>query len=304
MSRLSVTRYIVVVFMGGILLPLTSLASEPTLAKQVLFEGTVLEVTPCTNISGSLVSIGSSGSQFIYREGISKSAPINASPAVGKEVSGVLFPAFFDCEVGDEAEAITFKRQSILYYASARTVYAEPSQASAPRSPNRSPSPSSSESSFGGFSGLFSKLQGSFSSLFSGSTGQTSSNGASSHSGSNTNSGISNVGTNEGTSAGAVSTGGFSISQPYGGIVLAAIPCTCSAGDFMITLGPPSAGTYLFSPTSVPTVYPYGLVIVPGVHHLGFYRPFGFCKMIATPCTVIPMTRGTITSVGTSLPGK
>ncbi|MFA5877041.1 MAG: hypothetical protein WC880_01630 [Candidatus Paceibacterota bacterium] len=302
MSRLNAVPYLALASTLLILLPLTSLASEPTPAKQASFEGTVLEVIPCTNISGSLVTIGSSGSQFIYREGISKSAPINASPAVGKEVSGVLLPSFIDCEVGAGAEAITFKRQSILYYASARTVYAEPSQASAPRSSNQSPSSSSSESSFGGFSGLFSKLQSSFSSLFSGSSGQTQSTSALTHTTSNSNASVSNA-SNANTSAGASSAGGISISQPYGGIVLAVVPCTCSAGDFMITLGPPSAGTYLFSPTSVPTIYPYGLVIVPGVHHLGFYRPFGFCKMIATPCVVIPMTRGTITSVGTSLPG-
>lgn len=122
---------------------------------------------------------------------------------------------------------------------------------------------------------------------------------------SGTGSAMGSVSGATGSSGGAGgSGGGFSINQPYGGIVLAAIPCTCSAGNFMITLGPPSAGTYLFSPTSVPTMYPYGLVIVPGVHHLGFYRPFGLCWMIAEPCFSIPVTRGTITSVGTSLPGK
>ena len=296
MSRFNAIPYLAFTSILLILLPLAVRASEPAQVKQASFEGTVLEVIPCTNISGSLVTIGSSGSQFIYRGGISKSAPINASPAVGKEVSGVLFPSFVDCEVGNGAEAITFKRQSILYYVSARTVYAEPSQASVP-------SPSSSESSFGGFSGLFSKLQSSFSSLFSGSSGQTQSTSASTHTTSNSNTSASNI-SNANTSGGASSAGGISISQPYGGIVLAAIPCTCSAGDFLITLGPPSAGTYLFSPTSVPTIYPYGLVIVPGVHHLGFYRPFGLCWMIAYPCTSIPATKGTITSVGTSLPGK
>lgn len=303
MSRLNAVPHFALISILLILLPLTVQAGEPVQVKQSSFQGTVLEVIPCTNISGSLVTIGSSGSQFIYREGISKSAPTNASPFVGREVSGVLFPSFIECKVGDGAEEVTFKRQSILYYTSARAGYSQPSQAVTPIPPNQQSGGSSSSSSFGGFSSLFSQLQGSFSSLFSGSTGQTSPTGASSHSGSNTNSGISNTGTNAGASVGGVSTGGFSISQPYGGIVLAAIPCTCSAGDFMITLGPPSAGTYLFSPTSLPTIYPYGLVIVPGVHHVGFYRPFGFCKMIATPCTVIPMTRGTITSVGTSLPG-
>ncbi|TAK58502.1 hypothetical protein EPO14_04135, partial [Patescibacteria group bacterium] len=292
MSRFNAIPYLAFTSILLILLPFAVRASEPAQVKQASFEGTVLEVIPCTNISGSLVTIGSSGSQFIYRGGISKSAPINASPAVGKEVSGVLFPSFVDCEVGNGAEAITFKRQSILYYASARTVYAEPSQASAPRSPNQSPSPSSGESSFGGFSGLFSKLQSSFSSLFSGSSGQTQSTGASTHTTSNSNTSAGNI-SNANTSGGASSAGGISISQPYGGIVLAAIPCTCSAGDFLITLGPPSAGTYLFSPTSVPTIYPYGLVIVPGVHHLGFYRPFGLCWMIAYPCTSIPATKGT-----------
>lgn len=130
---------------------------------------------------------------------------------------------------------------------------------------------------------------------------------------SNTNTGTGSSGSFGGSSPSSVNTGdtgaassgtGFSLNQPYGGKVLAAIPCTCSPGDFLITLGPPSAGTYLFSPTSVPTIYKYGLVIVPGVNHLGFYRPFGLCKMIATPCTVIPVTRGVITSVATSLPGK
>ena len=303
MSRFNAIPYLAFTSILLILLPFAVRASEPAQVKQASFEGTVLEVIPCTNISGSLVTIGSSGSQFIYRGGISKSAPINASPAVGKEVSGVLFPSFIDCGVGNGAEAITFKRQSILYYVSASTAYAESSQASAPRSSNQSPSSSSNEPSFGGFSGLFSKLQSSFSSLFSGSSGQTQSTSVSTHTTSNSNTSASNI-NNANTSGGASSAGGISISQPYGGIVLAVVPCTCSAGDFMITLGPPSAGTYLFSPTSIPTIYPYGLIIVPGVHHLGFYRPFGFCKMIATPCTVIPMTRGTITSVGTSLPGK
>lgn len=109
-----------------------------------------------------------------------------------------------------------------------------------------------------------------------------------------------------GTSGSAGGSGGGSsmgINQPYGGKVLMAIPCTCSSGDFLITLGPPSAGTYLYSPSSAPTMYKYGLVIVPGVNHLGFYRPFGLCWMIAYPCTSIMATRGTITSVATSLPG-
>lgn len=104
------------------------------------------------------------------------------------------------------------------------------------------------------------------------------------------------------SSADTVSLGtGFSVNQSYGGKVVTAVPCTCSAGDFLITLGPPSAGTYLFSPISVPTVYKYGLVTVPGVTHLGMYRPGGLCWMTATPCFSIPTTRGTITSVGTSL---
>ena len=301
MSRFNVIPYLAFTSILLILLPLAVRASEPAQVKQASFEGTVLEVIPCTNISGSLVTIGSSGSQFIYRGGISKSAPINATPILGKEVSGVLLASFIDCTVVNGGQTTTVKRQSILYYSSARAEYSQPSQTVTPTSFNQS----SGESSFGGFSGLFSKLQGSFSSLFSGSSGQNSSSGAT-HTTSNSNSSASSASnTNSGSmSGGASSAGGISISQPYGGIVLAAIPCTCSAGDFMITLGPPSAGTYLFSPTSIPTIYPYGLIIVPGVHHLGFYRPFGFCKMIATPCTVIPMTRGTITSVGTSLPGK
>lgn len=86
---------------------------------------------------------------------------------------------------------------------------------------------------------------------------------------------------------------------PFGGEILEAFWCTCSAG-IALTIGPPVPGQYVFQfGTSIP--YPFGQVFRPGPWVLGLASPGGTCSYyIGTGCSIYPVM-GTIGIVGTSL---
>lgn len=110
-------------------------------------------------------------------------------------------------------------------------------------------------------------------------------------------------------SLGSAASGALSsmMSSPYGGLVLMTIPCTCNENpaEMAIILGSPFPGTYFVDPTSI-TPYAYYDFMIPSVWHLGHYKidPEAECWVGIEPyCYMIPITRGTITDTGASMPG-
>ncbi len=105
----------------------------------------------------------------------------------------------------------------------------------------------------------------------------------------------------------AAASGGSSILlSPFGGRVLGAYPCTCTAGSVTyLVIGPPSAGTYAYTagtPGYKNYNLPYGAV---GAYVLGLYSStIQGCYMYAGYfCYLLP-TRGMISPItGTSLVG-
>lgn len=88
------------------------------------------------------------------------------------------------------------------------------------------------------------------------------------------------------------------INPPFGGRVIAILPCTCTGG-FAILLGFPRPGFYLFQ-SGISRLYK-NFIILPGSQVLGNAVVTGVC-LTALACVPIP-TIGTILKVGTSLPG-
>ncbi len=90
---------------------------------------------------------------------------------------------------------------------------------------------------------------------------------------------------------------------PFGGFVVNSVPCTCIGqwGDFLLTVGPPSAGQYLFRYTST---FQFAFYQLPraGVWVLGTFSPPGVCLMQAGKiCVPYGFPYGTIVAAGTSL---
>ncbi len=88
---------------------------------------------------------------------------------------------------------------------------------------------------------------------------------------------------------------------PFGGLVAASIPCTCSTGMFLLTIGPPRGGQFIYQ-TGTQAFQNFNLPR-PGVWALGLYSPVGVCLVYAgKSCVPFGLPIGTITSVtGTSL---
>lgn len=87
---------------------------------------------------------------------------------------------------------------------------------------------------------------------------------------------------------------------PFGGMVLASVPCTCSGGDFLLTIGPPSNIQLVFN-VATPQ-YEYMQLPRPGVWSLGLYTPGAVCMaFVGKGCAPIGAPLGRITMVGTSL---
>lgn len=96
-----------------------------------------------------------------------------------------------------------------------------------------------------------------------------------------------------------------SMSTPFGGKVTLKESCTCSPGDYLLTVTGPkgSSGTYLYSPLAGTKTYSKGKV-KQGSYLLGKYSSGGECLMIAPdpvdPCEPILASKGTIKFIGTS----
>ncbi|MFA7192227.1 MAG: hypothetical protein WC089_02945 [Candidatus Paceibacterota bacterium] len=87
----------------------------------------------------------------------------------------------------------------------------------------------------------------------------------------------------------------------FGGKVMVKESCTCSPGDYLLTISGPkgSSGTYLYSPLAGTKTYSRGTV-KQGSYLLGQYSSGGSCLMLGTPCEPITASKGTIKFVGTS----
>ncbi|MEK7614160.1 MAG: hypothetical protein AAB428_00635 [Patescibacteria group bacterium] len=95
-----------------------------------------------------------------------------------------------------------------------------------------------------------------------------------------------------GGSSGGSGGGGLT----FGGMIGAAIPCTCSPGIGLI-IGPPKGGIFLLSPSSKLHA---NMRPIPGSWVLGDYVPGGICLQAGTPCFPFPIVQGTIGKIGTS----
>ncbi|MBX9765437.1 hypothetical protein K2X83_02235 [Patescibacteria group bacterium] len=111
--------------------------------------------------------------------------------------------------------------------------------------------------------------------------------------------------------SGAAGAAGGLLTQPYGGQVKGfPIVCTCPKdyGKFLITLGPPSPGTYVVDMKKV-VLKPYlnMMWIVPGVWHRGMRKPVlpTACNQVVPNGCVpsIPPAMFEVEFAGTSLPG-
>jgi hypothetical protein len=91
---------------------------------------------------------------------------------------------------------------------------------------------------------------------------------------------------------------------PFGGFVLATIPCPCSGG-VVLEVGPPSVGSYLYTP-GLNVLYPF-FQVRSGVWVIGDYFPsVGMCTDFISldkgvTCGSIIGVTGRINFMGTSL---
>jgi hypothetical protein len=90
----------------------------------------------------------------------------------------------------------------------------------------------------------------------------------------------------------------FGAGLPFGGQVTNAFFCSCDGG-WLLTIGPPVGGEFLYRDTPQ---YAYYQLPRTGVWALGLYVPGGVCSFVdGKGCGAIP-AQGTITeTVGTSL---
>lgn len=96
-------------------------------------------------------------------------------------------------------------------------------------------------------------------------------------------------------------TNAVGITNPFGGKVIALIPCTCQVTGiavYVLMPIPPYFGMLLWQP---PITIPHLFYIpVPGGNILGNYVSGGICMVGVTPyCFSVPVS-GTMTQVGTS----
>lgn len=87
---------------------------------------------------------------------------------------------------------------------------------------------------------------------------------------------------------------------PFGGFVAVSLPCTCTPGSFLITVGPPLGGQFVY----VSGVPQYANMQLPraGVWSVGMYSPAGVCMIYSgKSCVPLGVPIGTITPfTGTS----
>lgn len=86
---------------------------------------------------------------------------------------------------------------------------------------------------------------------------------------------------------------------PFGGMMLAIVPCLCSGGILGV-VGPPAPGVFVLQP-GVSLLFPF-YQWRPGAWQLGLAAPGGVCAIPAphSGCMVLPV-EGTVIIDGTSL---
>jgi len=92
------------------------------------------------------------------------------------------------------------------------------------------------------------------------------------------------------------------INRPFGGRLIVFIPCTCNAGS-VITVGPPTPGSYIFQPPLSQLKRNFAL-LQPGVWQLGIAKipPIPCLEGIPPACVPIPSpATGTVLIMGTGL---
>lgn len=92
----------------------------------------------------------------------------------------------------------------------------------------------------------------------------------------------------------------FAVGLPYfGGKITNVTQCTCSPGSQVTIIGYPAtfSGTYLYSPA---TLLKTGKGVRANAMILGKYSYGGTCMMAGEPCTSLPITKGTMTMIGTN----
>lgn len=91
----------------------------------------------------------------------------------------------------------------------------------------------------------------------------------------------------------------YALGLPFGGRILIAIPCVCSANMLLLIRDPRGFVLPLTYQPGVSITYAH-YKPVPFSNTVGSYVPGGACIIAATPCAPLP-TAGTITMIGTSL---
>ncbi len=97
-----------------------------------------------------------------------------------------------------------------------------------------------------------------------------------------------------------INAAGPSNGFPFGGFVALSLPCTCTPGSFLLTVGPPLGGQFVY----VSGTPQFSNMQLPraGVWVLGTYSPPGICMIYAgKSCVPLGAPLGTIMpTVGTS----
>jgi len=86
----------------------------------------------------------------------------------------------------------------------------------------------------------------------------------------------------------------------FGGKITTVTTCTCSTGSQVTIIGYPAifSGTYLYMPGT--TQIKHKGNVVSNKLILGKYSPGGTCMMAGDPCTSLPISKGTMNTIGTN----
>ena len=89
------------------------------------------------------------------------------------------------------------------------------------------------------------------------------------------------------------------IKQYFGGKIILMVPCTCSSGYQLTLYGfGTNSGTYWYNDFAKKY---RNYSVINGKWVLGSYTPGGVCMVGVAPfCTLLPISKGTITSIATS----
>lgn len=285
------------------------------------FSGTVATVVPCDNLTNSSLVVLQSGAAYTFQGQFSLGPTGYTVPQTGEIIYGTYEngPYCFSSIVGNSS------MQSILLYATSSLANTAPA-ASQPVVSNPVPSINPLSSLTGGIGNtLFSSVRSLLSGLFSSSAGATKTStsipfsdtqtlGAAGSQTITTPSGFSVSQNADGTYT-ITPTGSQTVTLPssssslcpgalpptgtaFGGIIVSPpVPCINPPGSWMVVLGPPNPGPYMYIPGGTHTCK-YVPPAAPGQWVTGNAIPY--TCVTGTPPAPIPVSLMTIE--GTSLP--